>query len=291
MRAYGTIADSLTYQRRAKQNLTRHKPIPKDPYTLAQFYQRCDYQHYADRWHTLSDATKQQYETDARPYHMTGFAYWMREQLTDLPYLAGRWHLDEVGGAVARDSSKQDSPFTFYGTTPIDAVISLGRYFDGVDDYGTAPSNAILDNITTEVTILAFFKYQGPFLNTYGIIFEKGWGNQYGLRVYSDRSIGGCLRKTGGPTLNWKSTAKVPDAVFASIGIRFKRPTLEALLNGVVVDSMVWDNDIELTTVGLRMGAFNASYVRSKGVIDEVEIHSEALSDIQIAHHAERRYP
>lgn len=132
--AKGGLADSVTYVRRRGVDIVEKKPIPRDPQSLAQMYQRWDYQDGISYWNTLSNAAKQVYKSAASRYHMTGFAYFMRWYLKNLPDIAGRWRLDEAAGITAYDSSKNANHGTFIGTTPITGIIDRGRLFDGIND-------------------------------------------------------------------------------------------------------------------------------------------------------------
>ena len=132
--ATGTVADSLTFTRRRRTDIVQEKPIPSDPMTLPQMYQRWDYQDGISYWQTLTNAQKQVYKSAGSRRHMTGFAYFMHWYLKNLPDLAGRWRLDEGSGAIAYDSSKNANHGIYIGTTPTTGIINGGRLFDGLND-------------------------------------------------------------------------------------------------------------------------------------------------------------
>lgn len=52
--ARGTIAHSLTFQKRGRTPFVRQKPVPKDPKSPAQLAQRQIYKDAVDAWHALS---------------------------------------------------------------------------------------------------------------------------------------------------------------------------------------------------------------------------------------------
>ncbi|MBA7588758.1 hypothetical protein ES708_30826 [subsurface metagenome] len=52
--ARGTIADSLTFQKRGRRTIAREKPIPKDPRSEAQLAQRDRYKEAVASWHSLT---------------------------------------------------------------------------------------------------------------------------------------------------------------------------------------------------------------------------------------------
>jgi len=59
MRARGTIASSLTFQKRGQQTIVRKKPIPTDPQTDLQLAQRQKYRDAVNAWHALSQEDKE----------------------------------------------------------------------------------------------------------------------------------------------------------------------------------------------------------------------------------------
>jgi len=57
-RARGTIADTLTFQKRGRATIARKKPIPKDPKSPAQLAQRQTYKEAVAAWHSLTPEEK-----------------------------------------------------------------------------------------------------------------------------------------------------------------------------------------------------------------------------------------
>lgn len=57
--ARGTIADSLTFQKRGRGHFARTKPIPKDPKSEAQLAQRQVFIDAIDAWHALTQEEKE----------------------------------------------------------------------------------------------------------------------------------------------------------------------------------------------------------------------------------------
>ncbi len=57
--AQGTIANALTFQKRARGHFARQKPIPKDPKSTAQLAQRQIYRDAVDAWHALTPQEKE----------------------------------------------------------------------------------------------------------------------------------------------------------------------------------------------------------------------------------------
>lgn len=97
--ASGTLSKAITFVRRRGQNIVEKKPVPPDSKTLAQLSWRHMYQKAVALWHALSVAEKQEWESLARPKHMTGFAWFMSQALKPNPGL----YLPLQGGTMAGD--------------------------------------------------------------------------------------------------------------------------------------------------------------------------------------------
>ena len=83
--AVGRLAKDLALRRRGKVNIIETKPIPTDAKSPSQLAWRHMYQKAVDLWHALSAAEKQEWESMARPKHMTGFAWFMSQCLRPNP--------------------------------------------------------------------------------------------------------------------------------------------------------------------------------------------------------------
>lgn len=83
--ATGRLAKHLSFLRRRKQNIVEQRPIPTDAKSPTQLVWRHMYQKAIALWHALSDEEKQEWETSARPRHMTGFAWFMSQCLRPNP--------------------------------------------------------------------------------------------------------------------------------------------------------------------------------------------------------------
>lgn len=156
MGAKGTVGGALTAQKRGGDTILRSTPVPTDPYSLAQAYQRWIYKDYAYLWTLLLEATKQTYRTRASKYHITGFSLWMREHLRDLPDILAWWRLDDNLGATTIDSSKNENDASIFGASPATGLIDHCLEFDGLNDY-LQVSNITNIHIGTGDFTLQFF--------------------------------------------------------------------------------------------------------------------------------------
>lgn len=155
--AQGSVGDTLTAQKRGADTILRRKPLPSDPYSLAQAYQRWLYTDYAYLWRQQSIATRQEYATAGSRHHLTGFQYWMKYQLKNLPDIVGWWKLDDNLGATTQDSSRNANNAAIIGASPATGVIGECLSFDGLNDsvrFFHSPSLAVQTNFSIE----AFFQ-------------------------------------------------------------------------------------------------------------------------------------
>lgn len=81
LNAKGTLGKALSFRRRGSLTIAEKKPIPTDANSPAQLLWRLKFQEAVALWHTLSPEEKQEWETQARPRHMTGFAWFISKTL------------------------------------------------------------------------------------------------------------------------------------------------------------------------------------------------------------------
>jgi hypothetical protein len=81
--ARGTIADSLTFQKRGKGYIAREKPIPTDPKSEAQLAQRQIYKDAVSAWHALSPEEKEAWRGVCPG--LTAYQCFMRSHLVYAP--------------------------------------------------------------------------------------------------------------------------------------------------------------------------------------------------------------
>ncbi|GAI62619.1 unnamed protein product [marine sediment metagenome] len=81
--ARGTIADTLTFQKRGRGHFVRQKPIPKDPKSEAQLAQRQIYKDAVAAWHALSAEEKEAWRGICPG--LTAYQCFMRSELKYAP--------------------------------------------------------------------------------------------------------------------------------------------------------------------------------------------------------------
>lgn len=288
--ARGTIGDTLTYQKRGQATIAREKPIPKDPYSLAQAYQRWDYRDYAHLWTLQSNATKQTYRTRASRYHITGFSLWMREHLKDLPDILGRWHLDEQSGIIAHDSSKNANDGTVTGALPADGLIDHCRLFDGIDDLINCGNDPSLYSPTFSIEF--FIKPLSTGEGGWGQLFWKQ-GAADGFNSYMQNSPNIVFSGWYGGIAKAVATVgdKVSIGVWHHIHLTWDGSNIIAYVDnekfvGDANANPLDDHSVQTLYIGARAaGAYDFD-----GYIDEFVMRSRLLDEATIKRHSERRY-
>jgi hypothetical protein len=85
--------------RRLGRHILEKKPIPTDAKSPAQLFNRHMFTKCVDLWHLLSEAEKQEWESLARPRHMTGYAWYISQCLRPNPGI----YLPLQGGTMVGD--------------------------------------------------------------------------------------------------------------------------------------------------------------------------------------------
>ena len=106
--AHGTIADTLTYQKRHRVSIARVKPIPTDPKSPAQLAQRQLYSDAVDAWNALSPEEKEAWRGVCPG--LTAYQCFMK---TELKYIPPPVPIDIGSEAIDRPT------FTSFGRTYI----------------------------------------------------------------------------------------------------------------------------------------------------------------------------
>lgn len=313
MGSQGSIGKVITSQKHGAKTLLRSKPIPPPSLTLPQQYQRWDYQDYAYFWTVQSEATKRQYASDGVRHHLTGFQYWMKHQLKDLPYLAGRWHLDEISGAVAHDTSKNSNHGTIFGASLTPGIIDYARYFDGIDDYINCGNDPTLR--PEAITIECFIRTPNPLkVGAVGdnnqCLSRYDYGNNrrvFHLGLTNPGPGSGPLDTLfialGDPadgTYEFAAryaTPLLPGAKY-HLALTFDAGTLLFYVNGQqvslttyfgAVPSALYYCDVPFLISGrLQNGSLRQPWF---GDIDEVSLLNIALPPVLVERHSQRHYP
>ena len=153
-----TIGKALTFVRRRGQNIAEVKPEIPDAKTLVQLSWRHMFQKAIALWHALSAAEKQEWESLARPKHMTGYAWFISQALKPNPGL----YLPLQGGTMQGTIEMDDNhihglPLPIHAQDPLrvfeyNSAIAPFLYHEGARVYHDA--HQVIPDATG--TVLAF---------------------------------------------------------------------------------------------------------------------------------------
>ncbi|MBA7531606.1 hypothetical protein ES705_23819 [subsurface metagenome] len=101
--ARGGLGRAISFVRRGGRSIAEKKPEVPDAKTLAQLSWRHMYQKAVALWHALSVAERQEWESLARPKHMTGFAWFVSQALKPNPGLYLPLQGGTMSGAIEMD--------------------------------------------------------------------------------------------------------------------------------------------------------------------------------------------
>ena len=152
------LVGTISYLTRRHTKMCEKSPIPPDQKTLAQLSWRHMYQKAVALWHGLSSAERQEWESQARRRHMTGFAWFMSQALKPNPGL----YLPLQGGTMQGDIDMATNrirslPFPAAADEPvrlIDYVVYILPYLyhEGARVYHSA-NQAIPNNTATNLAL------------------------------------------------------------------------------------------------------------------------------------------
>ena len=94
--ARGSLRKLVSFRQRGQQTIAENIPSHPDARTSAQLEHRTMFQMCTNLWHTLSDTEKATWESIARPFHMTGYAYYQSQCLRPNPGI----YLPLLGGTM-----------------------------------------------------------------------------------------------------------------------------------------------------------------------------------------------
>lgn len=291
MGSTGSIGNVLTTQKHHQSTIVRSKPMPEDPKSLNQMYQRWLYQDYTHMWADLSADTQKLYKRKGYPYNMTGFNAWMRYSLNKLPDIAALWRLDELSGAVVVDSSRNSNTGTIFEAVPAVGLISGGRYFDGVDDKITFPSSPtlqLLSPLSIECFVYPTLEQQGILnhLIGYNRAYQLSYHHVVGPTFLVD-TVGGIAYRHGTivPYLNWYHLCGTYNGI--------NQAGVHIYINGELADRTLTgacSGNIE-DTAGQPFIISGIGGRRFAGIIDHMIVYNRELTASEIKRHSLRRYP
>lgn len=281
----------LTAQKRGDATLIRQKPIPSNPKTLSQMYQRWLYQDYISWWHTLTSAQKLVYTKLGSRLHQTGFAYWIGNRLSLLPDIALGLQLDNLIGTSTPDFSVNSHIPVVVGATPVVSVIDNGFSFDGIDDRIRIPHATTLS--LAEWTIECFI-YLNQTGTTQSIVSKsllgEYWDSNYMLRLQSAEFIQGTVGTAAAPEKIVTSTFPLLIHTKYHLAFSYKQPLAKLYINGSLDETTNLNIVPQTSTDPVDIGRMHL-WRPLGAIVDHLVIYNRELPAPDIKVHSERRYP
>lgn len=291
MDAHGSLGESLTFAKRRGTAIAEKKP--RLPYflTLPVQYQRWLYHDYAYLWRQQSTNQQRQYAAAGVRYHLTGFQYWMKYQLTNLPDIAGWWKSDLHAGATTPDSSRNNNPATIYGASPTTGFIDGALYFDGINDLARcAQTSHLFFTDSDPWTFECLMNWQGFGAKT--LVFYAGHEStteNFILRYGSNNRLGFRARDA----VYYNSAANSSNCLLNTPSmVHFRADgsgALDTFINGSLVTHLAGvPTQLHFTAWGR---GYNSNLYNFEGILDNVILYNRLLDTTEMITHSLRRWP
>jgi len=192
-----------------------------------------------------------------------------------------QWDMDEGSGSVINDKSGNGNNGTISGATWVQGKHGTALSFDGVDDYVDCGNASIL-SAPKELTVGAWFR-ANTVAPDQQIVGKQNFHDEYRLILYSNSLKGQIYdanteytvsSDNGGITIaagNWYHGEMTYDGQI-----------LKLYVNGVQVDSLNLDIDINPNSLNLNIGKNSEECYFFNGLIDEVRIYDYARTEEEI---------
>jgi hypothetical protein len=198
--------------------------------------------------------------------------------------LVGYWKFDEGSGNVAYDTSDYANDGTINGGPEwVAGKIGAALEFDGSDDYvdcGNAPSLNINGNITIAAWVKTTSTAHGYFVSkgtTWDEIGHYAIGQEYNVPLTFQLEIAG-----SGGAVELDSNVAVNDGQWHYIVGTYDESVLKVYVDGVEENTMAGTNSLTGSAIGgLTIGQRGGGNIIS-GIIDEVRIYNQALTEPEI---------
>lgn len=286
----GSIGDSLTSQKRGRDTVLRRTPKPTDPYSLPQAYQRWLYEDYTYLWTQQTAATKQSYATAGSRHHLTGFQYWMKYNLKNLPDIAGMWHLDEKTGSICHDYSRNANHGTIVGPSPVVGCIDGGYFFDGINDRILLTTTPSLDLRTAQTLEFLIYAWDTTYVQ---YLFNKGTsgGDWIALAIGTAENIFLHSRKAGVGVSTETPAGTMTYLTDHHLAFTLDPPDGHIFLDGHEVSTVFGVHPTpDPTALPTYIGCRDTLFYWTKAAIDHVIYYNRVLDSTEIKRHSLRRY-
>jgi len=292
-RLSGTLQKSrTTFQTRKTGIVAEKKPIPPKDARGRRECVRWIYRYLCDKWNTLSEQEKQQYDETAEKYNITLFNAYLKQELTKRLWKCKLAKLDgqvlylamvEGEGNTAKDFSGYGNNGTIYGATWEKDEKKIYLSFDGVNDYVRVQDSQSLRTDKLTVELWLYLRSKDKFMyfvsKAYipGTELNEGWALLY--YVTSDSII---FNIFDGLSSNSASYQNPPTNRWLHIVGTYENGTIKIYANGVLKNTASRPT-IKVSTRDVYIGSYFGNMHFFDGLIANVSIYNRALTDEEIA--------
>ncbi|MBT3377448.1 MAG: LamG domain-containing protein [Lentisphaerae bacterium] len=207
------------------------------------------------------------------------------------PSLVGAWSFSQGSGAVAKDASGHGHDGAINEGTWVTGDFGTALHFNGESTYVTIPAIPALDG-SDQMTVSVWVFWEG--VGRYPNILTGGAWNPGGFLIFvgDDR----CSFRLGRPGKeawelgkDWQETQAVllqpiRPGRWVHLAATVKRPDMTTYVNGEPVGAVRWNHPVGQTGE-IIVGRWNLDQGETQshyGMIDELRLHSRALSPAEI---------
>jgi hypothetical protein len=202
--------------------------------------------------------------------------------------LVGAWLFDGKSGQTAEDSSENGHSGEILGPKRVQGKYGTALEFDGKDDIVEIPHDEAFDLVT--YTVMAWIKVDGPNGEWQQTVVGKGLlpaGKPRNFGVYVENEPGGFVlginHTSGNAWQSTKGTTVIADGVWHHVASTYDGVSLLGYTDGNLEAQNAAANIPDHNTDPVRIGRWageRGDFIR--GIIDEVAILNEALSEDEI---------
>lgn len=192
--------------------------------------------------------------------------------------VAGMWHMDETSGTTMFDSSGNNNNGTLTDVTlGLPGVSGTAYGFNGTTSYAKIPPSASLNPGSSDVTLSAYVKFTGPFLDDSYDLVRKGLsttaGGEYKMEILDSGELH-CVFKGSAGTVRVEYEPSQPilgDGQWHNVKCIKGDATVTAMVDGQSTTRSGAAGSISNSSA-VFIGAKNAGDDVYNGALDEVSI-------------------
>ena len=287
-RARGSLGPGLSFRESASGPVAEKKPIPAQPHSWPQTYQRWLYQDAGFYWQTLSIAQREAYRAPARKANNTLYGQFLADYLVNIPDVIAQYRMDEISSGQILDNSPNAHNAALFGPSLTPARIRDGLLFNGLDDYARAPYVSSWET-PSAFTIETIFQSQedGRAQILISRNFRHPWG-LFKLETTNVLRVGVTFLDTTFIYQDGTIPLTIGTWFIAAVTYLSSSGNLRFYINGVLdVEPIIDTQLLEISSTPIDLGGI-ATAISWKGKQDHTSVYNRELRPAQIRAHAQR---